>query len=358
MIRIRPFALLLALLALPLHSSAQTFQFQTPIAGDTVPVTVDLVQVPTGVQVTVSIEPGSGDLLGFFANVNDERLLPALDVLDPSGVVRASQFKANAVSKVGGGNNVLPASGWDLGVQLGRPGTAGGELVSTTFTLRARDLPPGSLTPAMLTSVQSHGFVMGVRIQATAGPQGSSKMGLNASLPSVRILLPAEGALLNRNIVDVSGQVSSGATVRVSADNSVSATYQGDLFAALGVLLHEGPNTIVATATSGGGTVRDEVSVIVDTTAPVITIFEPANGLETFQQSPLLFGVAEDANGIVAVFVQGVLIPVDPSGFFETSVELMLGSNAIEVQAVDAAGNIGAAQLVVIRVEDGGPQPQ
>jgi hypothetical protein len=351
----RAFALL-AVLALPLPCLAQTFQFDTPIAGDTVPVKVELEEVPAGVRISVSIEPGSGDLLGFFANVSDERILRDLDVVDPSGVVRDSQFAANAVSKVGSGNNLLPARDWDLGLQLGRPGSAGGVLTSASFTLRARGLPPGSLTPAMLTSARSGSFVLGVRIQSTSGPQGSSKMGLDAALPTVRILVPATGALLATHRVDVAGLVSAGATVQVTAVNTVDATHQNDMFAGLGVLLNEGLNTIVATATNGSGTASDQVTVFVDTTPPVITLFQPANGQETSDVVAILVGTAEDANGIAAVFVQDVPAELGENGLFDVAVPLVPGANTITVQAVDNLGNIGTAQVVVIQIE-GDPQP-
>ncbi len=72
-------------------ASAATFSFEasTPIAGDSVPVTVTLADAPEGdaVDVSVSIPAGAGDLLGLFGNVSPESLAGALAVADATGVV-------------------------------------------------------------------------------------------------------------------------------------------------------------------------------------------------------------------------------------------------------------------------------
>jgi hypothetical protein len=128
------------------------------------------------------------------------------------------------------------------------------------------------------------------------------------------------------------------------------------MFAGLGVLLNEGLNTIVATATNGSGTASDQVTVFVDTTPPVITLFQPANGQETSDVVAILVGTAEDANGIAAVFVQDVPAELGENGLFDVAVPLVPGANTITVQAVDNLGNIGTAQVVVIQIE-GDPQP-
>ena len=78
-------------------AAAITYQFSTPISGDVVPVTVSLEDVPGGVDLTVSLAPGSGDLQGLFGSVTPESLVPQLSVANPTGVVTQWQFQANAV---------------------------------------------------------------------------------------------------------------------------------------------------------------------------------------------------------------------------------------------------------------------
>jgi hypothetical protein len=69
----------LALLALPRQASALTYVFSTPISGDSVPVTLTVTDAAGGgVDLTVSIPAGHGDLLGLFGNVVNEALLPSM----------------------------------------------------------------------------------------------------------------------------------------------------------------------------------------------------------------------------------------------------------------------------------------
>jgi hypothetical protein len=103
------------LLTAPTRAAAVTYRFATPISGDQVQVTVALTDAPGGgaVDVTVSIPPGEGDLLGLFGNVADESLILAMGVEDPSGLITQWQFQANQVWKVGGGNTMAPVKSWD-----------------------------------------------------------------------------------------------------------------------------------------------------------------------------------------------------------------------------------------------------
>ena len=341
-------ALLTALCALP--ASAQTFMFDTPISGDVVPVEVTLATTSEGVDVTVAIEPGTGDLLGLFANIDDETLLPSIAVVDPTGIVTGSQIGANAVWKVGGGNVMSPVKGWDIGVRFGANGSAGGAVTEASFSLIASDLPEGTLTAEKLTSAQNAGFILGVRIQSTLGAEGSSKMGLMEPMGevTVSIVSPADGALLNTAIVDVSGLTSGASGVSVIAQNTVAGSISGGTFVSPGVVLAEGPNTITAVATSAMGSVMDSVDVVVDTIPPVITVIAPSDGESTNDPSILVFGTVFDVGGVEAVFVNGVQADLILGEIFEAGISLVPGPNTIFIEAVDFAGNVGTAQLVVV----------
>jgi YD repeat-containing protein len=169
---------LLALVSITARrSEAVTYVFQTPIAGDNVPVTVVLDDVAGGggVDISVSIAAGSGDLLGLFGNVVDEPLVPSLSVQGTTGIVTQRQFAANQVWKVGGGNVMTPVTNWDWGVRLGHAGSAAGAITSAHFALVA----PG-LTSAQIIGAANQGWVVAVRIQGTSGSEGSAKIGLAA----------------------------------------------------------------------------------------------------------------------------------------------------------------------------------
>ncbi len=119
-------------------ADAVTYAFATPIAGDSVQATLTLTDAPggNGVDITVSIPAGQGDLLGFFGNVTPETLVPQLSV-PCNGVVTQFQASANKVSKVGAGNVMNPVGTWDWGVRLGQNGSAGGAITTAAFRLQA-----------------------------------------------------------------------------------------------------------------------------------------------------------------------------------------------------------------------------
>ena len=133
--------LLVTLLAagVPLRADSEELSFSTPISGDSVAVTLTLTDAPggDGVDIAISIPPGSGDLLGLFGSVSDESLVPQLGLSDSEGIVTQWQFAVNQVKKVGAGNTVLPAKDWDLGLKLGRQGSADGPTESASFRLAA-----------------------------------------------------------------------------------------------------------------------------------------------------------------------------------------------------------------------------
>lgn len=202
-----------ALLILAAPAAALTFVFETPISGDDIPVTVVLADAADAaegdaVDVTVSIPPGSGDLLGLFGNVVDESLVPELVVADPTGMVTQWQFSANRVWKVGGGNTLAPVKAWDWGVKLGQTGAADGGVETASFRLTAP-----SLDVAQLTGAANQGWVLGVRVQGTGGAEGSAKLGLlegqppEIEPPTLSITSPEDGALVAASPVAVTGSV-------------------------------------------------------------------------------------------------------------------------------------------------------
>lgn len=105
------------------------------------------------------------------------------------------------------------------------------------------------------------------------------------------------------------------------------------------ISLSEGVNTITVVCTDNMGNAGyDSVSVIRDTTAPVVTIIAPVNGLLTNQSSVTLNYTVVEAYGL-----QGCT-PADGS-----TVNLNEGVNTISVSCTDTAGNVGQASITVTR---------
>ena len=141
-----------------------------------------------------------------------------------------------------------PVKTFDFGVKLGQTGGGGGALTEASFGLRA----PG-LTVASITGASTQGWVLGVRIQGTQGPEGSSKLGLAVGAPpvseppTIAITSPEEGALLATSTVPVSGTVA-GAGVAVDVGGTPASVGSGSFEATL--TLADGSHTLVATATN------------------------------------------------------------------------------------------------------------
>jgi hypothetical protein len=260
---------LFASLLLPLQAAAQEFFSNSPISGDPVPVTVTISGDETASEVSVSIPPGSGDLLGFFANCSDERALARAEVDDPSDVVSLAEFRANAVVQVGNGNNVRPARDWDVGLRFGRAGSGQGPLTQVSFALLG-------LSPQMLTTAPNQGLLFGVRIQSTSGAQGSAKIGLAESVSPppppplmVEITQPRPGPLVGDTVV-ISGIVTNAESVTIQIvdafDSSViagpvQAGISGDIFVSPPLLIGGDQLLVVATATRGTLSRSDTVVV-------------------------------------------------------------------------------------------------
>ena len=342
---------LLTVLGLSAPAQALTFVFDTPISGDTVSVTVTLTDVAGGVDIDVSIPSGEGDLLGIFGNVTDETLVPNLSVQDPVGVVTLSEFRANKVFKVGTGNVMTPVKNWDWGLMLGATGSSGGFLETASFGLRA----PG-LTVATIIEASNQGYVLGIRIQSTGGPEGSSKMGLGDDVlpnqpPTVEITSPQDGLLTSAPTQTVTGTVAGSGAVGIDVDGVITnATVSGGTFTAT-VTLVEGPNTITASATNTAGTSQDHADVILDTTPPAITISFPADGTLTTALSVTVTGTASDLNGVTEVVVNGIVATLTGDAFEAVDVPLALGANPLVATATDTAGNSGSASVTVTRGE-------
>jgi hypothetical protein len=95
----RAFALVGVLVGAPITAGAVTYLIETPIAGDTIPVTFEILDAPggNGVDLSVSIPSGEGELLGVFGNVVTPSLLGAMTLADPTDVVAQWQFQKDQV---------------------------------------------------------------------------------------------------------------------------------------------------------------------------------------------------------------------------------------------------------------------
>jgi len=347
-----PFCLAGHLLSVP-AARAVVYEFDTSISSsDQVLVTMILLDAPEGsaVNIQVSIPSGEGDILGVFGNVLDEAIVPTIRV-DHDGAITQSSFTANAVWKVGGGNNLNPAPKmWDWGVRIGNTGSQDGAVEAASFRLSA----PG-LTTAQLLAANNGGWILGVRIQSTTGSEGSAKIGLSDTLapvvpPVLRIESPLDETLLANTPVIVQGHIIGGTAIAVNVNGVPATLVSGGAFTAE-VPLSEGNNPLLAQAQTLWGPLADLITVELDTSPPIVEIELPATGLLTAESSVVVSGSVFDASAIGSFVLQGQELELSEEGHFNGPVFLTPGSNTIVAMATDILGHTGSDSIEITRGE-------
>lgn len=177
----------------------------------------------------------------------------------------------------------------------------------------------------------------------------------------IEISAPADGLVTQAGGVDVSGTVSGAASIEV---NGVEAILEGDFgestFLARDVPLVEGTNRIVATAQdASGGSASDTVTVRRDTDPPLVVIETPSDGDRLVTDVVTVAGTVNDIipgattnEDDVSVTVNGLPAAVNNRTFILPDLPLFDGPNTITAVAVDRAGNVGSASIVISREED------
>ncbi|MBI4749276.1 MAG: hypothetical protein HY774_12355, partial [Acidobacteria bacterium] len=154
--------------------------------------------------------------------------------------------------------------------------------------------------------------------------------------PVITLTEPAEGLITNVSPVTISGTVTDASAVTVTVNNQ-PATLSGTQFSA-SVTLAEGSNTITVSATDAFGNASSALrTVVLDTTAPVVTITSPEDGATTTESQITVTGTVTDATTSTVTVND---IAATPSGNeFSAVVPLFEGPNTLLVRATDAAGN-------------------
>lgn len=154
--------------------------------------------------------------------------------------------------------------------------------------------------------------------------------------PNVEIKVPEDGSIFNTNSITVSGTINDN-NARVEV-NGIQAVVNGGVFRAEAVRLAEGQNEIIARASNEFGEAEDSIHVTLDTTAPRITIVQPANNSYTNQPTINITGAYEEAN-LSSIIINGVRANAGNGTFRLDNVRLNEGNNVIRAVATDIAGN-------------------
>lgn len=159
----------------------------------------------------------------------------------------------------------------------------------------------------------------------------------DATPPAVNITQPASGALVNTTSVNVAGAFSDASATAITV-NGVAANINGNNFSA-NVPVNEGQNTLLVVATDAAGN-RTEVSrtIVRDTTAPTLSLAQPAQDAVVNSQQVTVTGAFGDATA-TSVSVNGVAATLNGNSFSASVTLTNEGNNTLLVRATDAAGN-------------------
>ncbi|MDA8101278.1 MAG: Ig-like domain-containing protein, partial [Nitrospiraceae bacterium] len=190
----------------------------------------------------------------------------------------------------------------------------------------------GSLLNALPEGVHT------VRVEAvdSAGNRGSSEVTFTIDMTAPVVTISSPQAGTGNNNHPLLNFTTSDGSVVVKVDGIIVSKISGDLLDALS----DGPHAITVEAIDvAGNRGYAEVSITIDTAVPAVSLTSPAEGLVKTNTPALAFTVNE---GVVTVLIDGV--PV--SKVSGDSLDLLAeGPHVVRVEAVDAAGNRGSAQV-------------
>ena len=173
-------------------------------------------------------------------------------------------------------------------------------------------------------------------------------LNVDTTAPVVTITSPADETHTKADTVTVSGQFTETNIASVSV-NGVTATISGNTYSADIPVSAEGNNPIAVTATDlAGNSGGASISVIKDTTLPVLAITSPSNGSFTNATALTVTGQFTETN-LAAIVVNGVTANISGNTFTADISIATEGSNTLLATAIDLAGNEEQAQIAVIR---------
>lgn len=158
--------------------------------------------------------------------------------------------------------------------------------------------------------------------------------------PALMISYPTDGVLTKATTITVNG-TTNGTSVTVNGQPAAlgSGTYTTQ------VQLAEGANTILVEARdSGGNATSKAVTVVRDTTVPVLVITSPIGPYETNNRTLHVDGTVEPG---CSVTVNGTAATVT-SDRFSATITIDNKTQTVTARATDKAGNVGTSSVQII----------
>lgn len=160
---------------------------------------------------------------------------------------------------------------------------------------------------------------------------------------------PVDGLYVTNAAYTVQGKADPDTEVHVynNGEEAAVVTSNGAGEFSAELTLSEGENSLTARAALANGLTEPSkaITLVLDTTKPVVNILTPVEGTLLNTKSVTVTGQVEELN-LASLQVNGVDATVE-NGVFAAAVELVEGENQISVAAVDLAGNVSTEGVSV-----------
>lgn len=204
-----------------------------------------------------------------------------------------------------------------------------------------------SYTPATALADGAHKIKLDIVDKAGNTSTVQWSFTVHTQAPQVKITSHRQNQFINRSPVLIAGTVND-PRARILV-NGISAGVEKNTFNAR-VNVIEGNNTITVVATDAfGNTGTDTLVIVVDTKPPVVDITAPAANSLINARLVTVTGITDKNAATVSVSTRagGEAIPavLNAGSFIAKDVKLEEGMNAITVNSVSLAGNVGTASV-------------
>ncbi|MCP4215586.1 MAG: hypothetical protein GY765_13110, partial [bacterium] len=191
-----------------------------------------------------------------------------------------------------------------------------------------------------------------VRIGDTAGSYNDENEASftlqEAAALTVTVGSPLDNSAVNTTEVLINGSVEGSTPTAVSIGQTNGEISGGNFYFHNFPLVNGENNLTIHVVAENGNTTDKSLTLLLDTTLPVLTVSTPVDGTPLPAASVTVQGTVTEAN-LESLRVNGVKSTVDSqTGAFSLETQLQQGANTITVDATDTAGNTATTSLDVI----------
>lgn len=178
----------------------------------------------------------------------------------------------------------------------------------------------------------------------------SASITLDTTPPVLGLSTLADGSYTNNNTLNIAGTATDNIALSGVTINNTEIIVNADGTFSQAVVLVSGPNVITTIASDmAGNTFTDTRTIILDQTAPQVTITYPHDNSILSTADIIVTGMVDKPATVMIKVNNGNPVPAVMDGLnFSLPTTLIYAQNTIEVTATDLAGNIGTAKRTVI----------